>query len=186
LQGAWRISDRLVLRGFAEYMYSSFGDYFTSYCCTPDGTAAPTAPLQVEGPDGTTITVNAIAPVNFGGNSLRNQPQYKFSSSLAYEVPVASSLGSLNVVTIMSWRDQMYVDEANLDIYSVPAYTRWDLRANWRSPTGHYTVTGWVTNMLDEIAVQSYSPREGNGVTAPINGTVTDGRRIGVTVNYQL
>ena len=71
-------------------------------------------------------------------------------------------------------------------IYNVPDYTRWDLRANWFSPSGTYTITGWVTNLLDVIAVQSYVQREGNGVTAPVTGTVTDERRIGITFNYQL
>jgi outer membrane receptor protein involved in Fe transport len=89
-------------------------------------------------------------------------------------------------VTLMSWRDTMFVDETNLDIFAVPAYTRWDIRANWRSANGQYTVNAWATNLLDEIAVQSYSPREGNGVTAPINGTITDERRIGLTLGYQL
>ena len=77
----------------------------------------------------------------------------------------------------------MYMDEAGLDIYSVPDYTRWDLRANWTSPSETYSITGWVTNLLDLVAVQAY---EDNGVTAPVTGTVTDERRIGITFNYQL
>ena len=48
---------------------------------------------------------------------------------------------------------------AELDIYSVPDYTRWDLRANWISPSGTYSITGWVTNLLDQVAVQSYVQR---------------------------
>ena len=40
-QGAWQINDRLVLRGFYEHMYSSFGDFNTAYCCTPAGESPP-------------------------------------------------------------------------------------------------------------------------------------------------
>ena len=186
LQAAWRISERLTVRGFYEYMYSGFGDYETRYCCTPVGTTAPPSTRLVEGPDGAQIEVNDTGTFNFGGNSLRNQPAHKLFATLAYNVPMAPERGALDVVTLVSWRDIMYVDESNLDIYSVPTYTRWDLRANWLSASGKYAVAGWVTNILDIIAVQSYAPREGNGVTGPVAGTVTDGRRVGVTLTYQM
>ena len=181
-QGAWQISDRLVLRGFYEYMYSSFGDFETNYCCTPRGTTdQPQVTIEL---DGRTFTGNA--PVNFGGNSLRMQPEHKLSSALTYDVPIPDRFGRLDLVGILSWRDQMYPDESNLDIYAIPAYTRWDMRANWMSPNGRYTVAAWVTNVLDVVQVQSYSPRDGNGVTSPVHGSVTDERRIGITFNYQL
>jgi len=186
LQGLWQINERLTASGFYEYMYSSFGDYQSFYCCLSDGTAAPVVATTAIDDTGAEIDVFATGLRDFGGNSLRNQPQHKFSLNVSYEVPIPSNLGRLNVVTIVSWRDQMFVDEANLDIFAVPSYTRWDLRANWRSSGGQITVSGWASNLLDEIAVQSYSPREGNGVTAPINGTVTDERRLGLTVGYQL
>ena len=181
-QGAWQISDRLVLRGFYEYMYSSFGDFETNYCCTPRGTTdQPQITVEV---GGQTFTGNA--PVNFGGNSLRMQPEHKLSSALTYDVPIPERFGRLDFVGLLSWRDQMYPDESNLDIYAIPAYTRWDIRANWMSPNGRYAVAAWVTNVLDVVQVQSYSPRDGNGVSGPIHGSVTDERRIGLTFNYQL
>ena len=186
LQGAWRIRDDLTLRGFYEYQYSSFGDYETGYCCTPDGNAAPSSTRDVLDDEGNTITVNDTGPLNFGGNRSRQTPEHKFSATLTYDVPISGEWGSLDVLTILSWRDKMYMDEANFDIFSVPDYTRWDLRTNWISPSGTYRITGWVTNLLDQIAVQAYSPRQGNGVAGPIHGTVTDERRIGFTFNYQL
>ena len=184
-QGAWRISDRLTVRGFYEYMYSSFGDFQTNYCCDPDGNlTSETVTIQVPGPDGT-VSFTGPAPVNFRGNSLRMQPKHKMSTAASYAVPMPAERGNLDVTAIMSWRDQMYPDEANLDIYAIPSYTRWDLRANWSSPDGRYSVSGWVTNLLDHVQVQSYSPRDGNGVTAAVHGTVTDERRIGLTFNYR-
>ena len=180
-QGAWQINDRFLLRGFYEYMYSSFGPFETNYCCTPDGATAPRITVEIGG-----RTYTDIAPVNFEGNSLRLQPQHKLSSALTYDVPMPARYGTLDVVGIMSWRGAMYPDEANLEIYEVPAYLRWDMRANWMSPNGRYTVSGWVTNVLDVVQVLSYSPRDGNGVTGPVHGTVSDERRIGLTFNYQM
>ena len=49
-----------------------------------------------------------------------------------------------------------------------------------------YANVEYVLNVLDLIQVLSYSPRDGNGVTQPVNGTITDERRIGITFNYQL
>lgn len=185
-QGAWLINDSLTLRGFYEYMYSSFGDYQTRYCCTPRGTTAPASTTMIEGPDGVLIEVVDTGTVNFGGHQLRMQPVHKLSSALTYDVPIPARLGRLDLVTLMSWRGQMYPDEGNLEIYAIPDYTRWDIRANWLSPNDKYTVTAWVTNVLDVVQVQSYSPRDGNGVTGPVHGSVTDERRIGLTFNYQL
>ena len=185
-QGAWQINDRLVLRGFYEHMYSSFGDFNTLYCCTPEGTSPPGSAAVFTDANGNSVELNTTGLVNFGGHSLRMQPENKLSATLTYDVPVNPDWGTLDVTTIMSWRDTMYPDEGNLDIMAIPAYTRWDIRANWVSPSGTYAVTGWVSNVLDLVQVQSYSPRDGNGVTAPVNGTVTDARRIGLTLNYQL
>ena len=185
-QGAWQINDRLVLRGFYEHMYSSFGDFETVYCCNPVGSRAAETTLEVTNAAGETISLRNTGSVNFGGHSLRMQPENKLSATLTYDVPMNADLGTLDVVGIMSWRDTMFPDEGNLAIYQIPDFTRWDVRANWVSPTGTYSVSGWITNLMDEIAVQSYSPRDGNGVTGPIYGTVTDERRIGVTLNYQL
>ncbi len=185
-QGAWRLNDRMTVRGFYEYMYSSFGDFETNYCCSPAGTLQETISVEVPGPDGTTVTLTGPAPSNFGGNSLRMQPAHKLSTAASYVMPIPGEWGSLDVVAIMSWRDQMYPDEANLDIYAIPAYTRWDLRANWVSTDGRYSVSGWITNLLDVVQVQSYSPRDGNGVTAAVQGSVTDSRRFGITFNYRM
>ena len=132
------------------------------------------------------MTLTGNAPSDFGGNSLRMQPKHKMSAAATYAVPIPGDRGTLDVTALMSWRDQMYPDESNLDIYAIPAYTRWDLRANWVAPNGRYSVSGWVTNLLDLVQVQSYSPRDGNGVTAAVQGSVTDARRMGITFNYRM
>ncbi len=185
-QGAWQINDRLNLRGFYELLNSRHAPYSSVYCCNPEGSLPEASTITVTDNEGNELVLNNTGIRDFTGNQLRNSPKHKFSATLTYSVPITPEWGSLDVLTTVSWRDKMYMDEAELDIYSVPDYTRWDLRANWFSPSGTYTVTGWVTNLLDVIAVQSYVQREGNGVTAPVTGTTTDERRIGITFNYQL
>ena len=186
LQGAWQINDRLNLRGFYELINSKHGPYSSFYCCNPEGSLPEASTITVTDDEGNELVLNNTGIRDFTGNQLRNSPKHKFSATLIYDMPISAKWGSLDVLTTMSWRDKMYMDEAELDIYSVPDYTRWDLRANWISPSGTYSIAGWVTNLLDQVAVQSYVQREGNGVTAPVTGTVTDERRIGITFNYQL
>ena len=186
LQGAWQINDSLSLRGFYELINSKHAPYSSIYCCNPEGSLPEASTISVVDDQGNEHVLNNTGVRDFTGNQLRNSPKHKFSATLTYDIPIPSEWGSLDVLTIVSWRDKMYMDEAELDIYSVPDYTRWDLRANWISPSGIYSISGWATNVLDQIAVQSYVQREGNGVTAPVTGTVTDERRIGITFNYQL
>ena len=185
-QGAWQINDSLNLRGFYELINSKHAPYSSIYCCNPEGSLPAASTITVTDHLGNEHVLNNTGVRDFTGNQLRNSPKHKFSATLTYDIPIASEWGSLDVLTTVSWRDKMYMDEAELDIYSVPDYTRWDLRANWISPSGIYSISGWATNVLDQIAVQSYVQREGNGVTAPVTGTVTDERRIGITFNYQL
>ena len=185
-QGAWQINDMFTLRGFYELINSKHAPYSTVYCCNPEGFLPEASTITVTDDEGNEHVLNNTGIRDFTGNQLRGSPKHKFSATLTYGVPIASEWGSLDILTILSWRDKMYMDEAELDIYSVPDYTRWDLRANWTSPSGTYSITGWVTNLLDQIAVQAYRQGEGNGVTSPVTGTVTDERRIGITFNYQL
>ena len=186
VQGAWQINDLFTLRGFYELINSKHAPYQTVYCCNPEGFLPEASTITVTDDEGNEHVLNNTGIRDFTGNQLRQSPKHKFSATLTYGVPIASEWGSLDILTILSWRDKMYMDEAELDIYSVPDYTRWDLRANWTSPSGTYSITGWVTNLLDQIAVQAYRQGEGNGVTSPVTGTVTDERRIGITFNYQL
>ena len=182
-QGAWQINDMFTLRGFYELINSKHAPYETVYCCNPEGFLSEASTITVTDREGNEHVLNNTGLRDFTGNQLRNTPKQKFSASLAYDMPISAKWGSLDILTILSWRDKKYMDEAELDIYSVPDYTRWDIRANWIAPSGTYSITGWVTNLLDLVAVQAY---EDNGVTAPVTGTVTDERRIGITFNYQL
>jgi len=92
---------------------------------------------------------------------------------------VPAEWGSLELLTILNYRSDKFVDVANTERFKVPAYTRWDIRANWRSSSQKYAATFYVTNVLDEIAVQMWSPREGQ--TSPW-GTLVEPREIGLSV----
>ena len=121
-------------------------------------------------------------PLQYGGNQLVNQPEHKGSLTLAYNAPIPSDMGSLELMTIWNYRSKKYVEPANFEAYAVDAYTRWDLRANWTSPDSAWNVTAYVQNLLDEAALHIWSPREGTG--APF-GTIVEPRTFGVRVSWQ-
>ena len=82
--------------------------------------------------------------------------------------------------------DEKYADQGNLSKFIIPDYTRWDARAIWESPTRSINVSLFVKNLLDEIAVQQWSPSQASFGGAAPKGSLTDERRFGLQVNYQL
>lgn len=118
-QGAWQINDMFTLRGFYELINSKHAPYSTVYCCNPEGFLPEASTITVTDDEGNEHVLNNTGIRDFTGNQLRNSPKHKFSATLTYGVPIASEWGSLDILTILSWRDKKYMDEAELDIYSV-------------------------------------------------------------------
>ena len=186
LEGAWRISDRLTVRGFYNWLDSSVGDYASAYPYAIPG--APTAWAQVfyldaDGNETFTWIQGDGTPVEYGGNQLPSSPEHKGSLTAVYDTPLPGDRGSLELLATATYTGEKYVERANFDAYAVDAYTRVDLRANWRSPSQAYTITFYVQNALDEAALHNWSPREG---TAAPWGTVVEPREIGMHFSWQM
>lgn len=186
LEGAWRISDRLTVRGFYNWLDSSVGDYASAYPYAIPG--APTAWAQVfyldaDGNETFTWIQGDGTPVEYGGNQLPSSPEHKGSLTAVYDTPLPGDRGSLELLATATYTGEKYVERANFDAYAVDAYTRVDLRANWRSPSQAYTITLYVQNALDEAALHNWSPREG---TAAPWGTVVEPREIGMHFSWQM
>ena len=186
MEGAWRINDRLSLRGFYNYLDTNIGPFLSIYPFSLpgaqvgwqfheyiDGNGDP----QVHRYWGTGIEVE------FEGKQLPNSPKHKTSLTLAYDVPIRADWGTLELLTIANYRSKQYVEHGNVEAYAVSDYTRWDLRANWQSANSAWRVTGYVQNSLDQAALHQWSPREGVG--SPY-GTMVEPREIGIQVRWQL
>ena len=186
LEGAWRISDRLSLRGFYNFLDTNIGPFLSIYPFSLpgaqvgfqfheyiDGNGDP----QVHRYWGTGIEIE------FDGKQLPNSPRHKTSLTLAYEFPIPADWGTLELLTIANYRSKQYVEHGNVEAYAVSDYTRWDLRANWQSANSALGVTGYVQNTLDQAALHMWSPREGIG--SPF-GTMVEPREIGIQVRWQL
>lgn len=121
--------------------------------------------------------------MEYGGNQLPSSPEHKGSLTAVYDTPLPGDRGSLELLATATYTGEKYVERANFDAYAVDAYTRVDLRANWRSPSQAYTITFYVQNALDEAALHNWSPREG---TAAPWGTVVEPREIGMHFSWQM
>jgi outer membrane receptor protein involved in Fe transport len=185
LEGAWRITDSLSVRGFYNYLDTSVGDYPSLYPFAVPGEAGGWIELPWVDGNGNAQSswiFGSADPVELGGNQLANQPEHKGSLTLAYDVPIPAEMGTLELLTIVNHRSKKYVELGNFDAYAVPSYTRWDLRANWRLANSAWTVTAFAQNLLDEAAISMWSPREGTG--SPY-GTMVEPRQIGLSVSWQ-
>ena len=186
VEGAWRLSDRLTVRGFYNYLDTSVGDY-PALLPFADPTLENATWVQIpwtdsQGNTRTSWLFGTDEPTQLGGSQLPNQPKHKTSLTVAYDVEIPSDYGSLEVLAIANYRSKKYVEPANFDAYAVGAYTRWDARAAWTSPRSSWRVTGYVQNLLDQAALHMWSPREGIG--SPW-GTIVEPRELGVIVSWQ-
>ena len=185
LEGAWRLSDRVTLRGFYNYLDTSIGPFLSLYPFDIPGVVSrPWMQLPWTDADGNPRTTWVRAGTReYGGRQLPNQPKHKASLTLAYRVPVAESLGELDVLAIVDHRSKKYVELANVEAYAVDPYTRLDFRAIWRSADSPVEVNAYVQNVLDQAALHMWSPREG---AASPWGTVVEPREIGLGVTWRM
>jgi outer membrane receptor protein involved in Fe transport len=185
LEGAWQITDALVLRGFYNYLGSDIGSYAALYPYAVPGETGTWIPIpwtDGEGNQQTSWIFGSGEPIEYGGNELVNQPKHKGSLTLAYDTPIPADWGNLELLTIVNYRSSKWVEPANFQAYEVDAYTRWDVRANWQSTDSAWSVTAYVQNILDEAALHLWSPRES---TAAPWGTVVEPREFGLSVSWQ-
>jgi len=184
LEGAWRLSDRLTLRGFYNYLDTEVGPFLSLYPFDIPGQVRPWQQRQWTDADGNPRTTWFRAgELEYGGSQLPNQPKHKGSLTLAYAMPLGGARGDLELLTIANYRGKKYVELANIEAYAVDPYTRWDLRAIWRAADSPLEITAYVQNALDKAALHMWSPREGAG--SPW-GTVVEPREIGLSGTWRM
>ena len=61
------------------------------------------------------------------------------------------------------------------------------MRATWISASEQLTVTAFVQNVMDEIGLVAYLPQDaGSNPLYPPMGTLSDPRRIGLVVSWDM
>ena len=134
---------------------------------------------------GQPTTSEYVLPTDMTGNQLPMQPNHKYALTATYETPLSGAIaGNFQMLGTYSWVAERASDLSNLDISTLPAYSRFDVRGSWTNPSQTITTTLFVQNLFDEIGVIEYlhlSTIAGN----PAQGTLTKPRQVGLEVRWR-
>jgi iron complex outermembrane receptor protein len=93
-------------------------------------------------------------PLN--GNTLAQAPEVSLNGVVRYTVPMQEA-GDLTFQLDGRWQSDSYAGIDNDPAEMIEAYGVLNARVQWRSADRHYTVEGFVDNVLDELYFQNYS-----------------------------
>lgn len=119
---------------------------------------------------------------NIDGNQLLQVPELKFTTYSTYSFPLEGG-AALDLSGVYSWTDEVYFSPFENDREKAEAYGRLDLRATWTNPARNVIVTGFVNNVLDDIAVLQVL-RHGEGEHFRQTAGVTSPRLWGMELTY--
>jgi iron complex outermembrane receptor protein len=91
---------------------------------------------------------------DYSGNQLSRAPEWKFTLSGEYEIPLGR-FGSLTPRVQYTWQDDTYFRAFNKDFDLQEAYHLTDLRVMWTSPEQRWSVEAFIQNIEDEAPKQN-------------------------------
>lgn len=194
-------SERWLISGYYTYLDSEIGPHSMVAYWDPDAEYVPyprvipqigpevvcTEAWIAANPDIVAqVPGNCLIPESHDntGNQLPNQPHHKGALTVAYTMPLpnlgatSKPLGKLQLLTTYSYTGKRFAGIANIARMEIPAYSRWDLRANWVSDSGRWGATLYVQNILDEIGVTEFLAHDAIG-------SLSDPRQIGLQIRWK-
>ena len=106
--------------------------------CVINATGDPNANHVGAQPDPTCPAQTAGVPQNLRGNPLPNAPKNKLALNANYTF--FFDPGSLSLSATYAWRDVQYGSIFATPYNRAPAWDQVDLRAEWKSSNGHYSI----------------------------------------------
>ncbi len=171
----WRLS------GFYAYLDSKIGEHFEVIRGHPNPQTGTYEHIDFE--SGERVTSEYILPSDMTGHQLPMQPNHKFAISAIYERQLDIG-GNLQLLGTYSWVDDRASDLSNLQISTLPAYSRTDIRGTWTSDDERLSATLFVQNLFDEIGLIEFLLESTNSA-APSSGTLTQPRQFGLEVRWR-
>jgi len=169
----WRIS------GFYNYLNSEIGEFAAFINGDPQAPTREWTYTDLETLEERTITIPQVRDVT--GNQLPQQPHHKLSFTVAYTTPLPE-MGTLQLLSIYTYTGERWPNLGNVPNQELPAYSRWDLRANWTSADKQWAVTAYAQNVLDKIGIQEFIPLN---IGQPAMGRLTEPRQFGVQIRWR-
>ncbi|MFU8817031.1 MAG: TonB-dependent receptor domain-containing protein, partial [Pseudomonadales bacterium] len=168
----WLATERLTLGGNVSYTDATFNESFGFV-----DTTNPQAPPSI-------FTNLEERAYEAKGNRLPRIPKWKSTGYASYSMPL-QNMGSLTLNTSLSWTDSFFFTPDNNSLDETPDFMRWDARATWTSPSAHWTVSGFLNNITNELGVRNQG-RWGELQNFRRHVTTTDPRVYGLEVRYSL
>jgi outer membrane receptor protein involved in Fe transport len=179
----YQMSDQFRVSGYYSYLDSKIGNFVSVIKGDPNPQTAPYTHIDLM--TGLPTTSFYVLPKDQSGNELPQQAHHKGALTLTYTQPL-NELGNLDLLTTWSYTGKRHADVANLPIYDLPAYRRWDIRATWTAVSEVWSATLYVQNILNEIGLVEFIPVSTNGPTnGASSGTLTDPRQIGLQLRWR-
>ena len=175
------VSEQWRLSGFYAYQDSEIGAHSSVVSADPNAEIREWQYLNIL--SGLEVTSFYTLPKILSGNQLPMQPNHKAALTATYST--ALEFGSLQLGSTLSYTGSRFPDIGNLDYWKMPAYSRWDLRGAWTSPSSAWTVTAYVQNVLDEIGLIEVLPEAPRTARGTAMATLTEPRQFGVQVRWR-
>ena len=121
--------------------------------CVTNATGDPQANLVGAKPDPNCPVQTAGVNQNLRGNQLPNAPKNKLALNANYTF--FFDPGSLSLSATYAWRDVQYGSIFNTPYNRAPAWDQVDLRAEWKSANGHYSIIAYGKNIFDKLGYQA-------------------------------
>lgn len=167
----WLATDRITVGGNVSFTPSEYSESF------------------VIGDGGDIRCPNSVIPtldcrLDVKGNQVLNVPDHKGSMWGAYQLPLGEN-GNIEFLLSGSWIDESFNSSFETDFDRSPGYKRFDFRTTWTSPSEQWVVTGFISNLTDEVGVRQIETLgEAEGFRRV--GMVTEPRMYGVEVTYSM
>ncbi|MCY3932811.1 MAG: TonB-dependent receptor [Acidobacteria bacterium] len=180
LEFSYRIGS-FGLRGFYAWQDSEIGPHSSVVDGHPDAQTATWNYINFD--TGQPATSEYDLPTDQTGNRLPKQPRNKLALTATWFKSLASA-GHLSLQSTYAFTDPAYPSIGNVDIWKLPSFDRLDVGGTWSSPSDRWSVSLFVKNIMDEVAVLEYLPFSGNG-GVPALGFVTPPREVGMQLRIR-
>jgi iron complex outermembrane receptor protein len=179
LEFSWWITNRFSLMGFYAWQDSEIGPHESVVWGDPDAEFAPWT--YVDFFSGEVIETEYQLETDQTGNRLPMQPEHKLALTAGYNIPLGAG-GDLQLLATYAYTDDQYPDIANIPLFTIPAYDRWDASVTWSSPKDQWAVTLFAKNIADEIGIVELHTGLSND---PFLAYLTNPRQIGLQVYWR-
>jgi outer membrane receptor protein involved in Fe transport len=177
---SYAFNENTSLVGFYAYTDSEVGEHSSVVLGDPDASYALYDHIDFE--TGLPTQSWYELPQDQTGNQLPSQPNHKAAVSLIHDrgLPNGSSLSFLGT---WAYNGEMYPTIANVDLYKIPSYDRFDASVTWTSEDESWSAQLYVNNILDEIGLNEFVASGGFGGQVFL-GSATNHREIGLTLRW--